>query len=111
MIIDHSPLNTEKAAEGLRMAVGQTMADNQVTVLLLDAGVWAGISLRPAMVKGGDLKKHIDTIVMLKHEVWAEAESLGQFGLSPEQVMSGVKVVSRRQVEQALADAEAVIRF
>ena len=111
VIIDHSPLNTDKASEGLRMAVGQTMADNQITVLLLDAGVWAGTSLKPAMVKGGELKKHIDTLLLLKHQVWAEAESLGQFSIAPEQVLPGVKVASRRQVEQELADAEAVIRF
>lgn len=111
MIIDHSPLNTEKAAEGLRMAVGQTMADNHVVVLLLDAGAWAALPLKPVVVKGGELKKPIETIIMLKHEVWVEEESLAQFGISPDRVVPGIKVVTRRQVEQELADAGAVIRF
>ena len=111
IIIDHSPLNTEKASEGLRMAVGQTMADNQITVLLLDAGVWASAPMRPAAVKGGELKKHIDTLILLKHQVWAEEESLRQFGISRDQLLPGVEVVPRRQVEEELAAAEAVIRF
>ncbi len=111
IIIDHSPLNTEKASEGLRMAVGQTMADNLVTVLLLDAGAWASVLLRPAVVKGGELKKHIDTLVILKHRVWVEEESLQRYGISREQVLPGIEVVPRRQVQDELTTAEAVIRF
>lgn len=111
IIIDHSPLNTEKASEGLRMAVGQTMADNEVTVLLLDAGVWASVPLRPAVVKGGELKKHIDTLVLLKHRVWVEEESLQRYGISREQVLPGIEVVPRRQIEEELALSKAVIKF
>ena len=111
VIIDHSPLNTEKASEGLRMAVGQTMAENQVTVLLLDAGAWAGTFQRPDAVKGGDLKKPIDTLVLLKHRVWVEEESLQEYGISRERVLPGVAVVSRKQVEDELAASDAVIRF
>ncbi|MDP2727747.1 MAG: DsrE family protein [Dehalococcoidia bacterium] len=111
IIIDHSPLNTEKVSEGLRMAVGQTLAENQVTIILLDAGVWASTPLRPATVKGGELKKHIDTIILLKHRVWVEEESLQRYGIGREQVLAGIEVVSRRQVEEELAASEAVIRF
>lgn len=111
MIIDHSPLNTTRASEGLRMALGQTLADNQVRVLLLDAGAWAAIPLKPAVVNGGELKKHIDTIIMLKHEVWVEEESLEQLGIDRTQVLPGIRLASRRQVEQELADTEVVIRF
>ncbi|MDP2663152.1 MAG: DsrE family protein [Dehalococcoidia bacterium] len=111
VIIDHSPLNTTRASEGLRMALGQTLADNQVRVLLLDAGAWAAIPLKPAAVSGGDFKKPIDTIIMLKHEVWVEEESLQELGIDRAQVLPGIKLASRRQVEQELAEAEAVIRF
>ncbi len=93
------------------MAVGQTLADNQVRVLLLDAGAWASIPLKPAAVNGGDFKKPIETIIMLKHEVWVEEESLDELGIDRAQVLPGIKVVSRRQVQQELADAEVVIRF
>lgn len=111
VIIDRSPLNTEKVSEGLRMAVGQTMADNQVTVILLDAGAWASVALRPALVKAGELKKHIDTLVLLKHRVWVEEESLQQCGISRERLLPGIEVVPRKQVEEELAAVEAVIRF
>lgn len=111
VIVDHSPLNTEKASEGLRMAVGQTLAENQVTVMLLDGGAWASLALSPALVQGGELKKHIDTLVLLKHRVWVEEESLRRCGINSERVLPGIEVVPRRQAEAELRDSEAVIRF
>jgi sulfur relay (sulfurtransferase) DsrF/TusC family protein len=111
VIIDRSPLNTEKASEGLRMSVGQTLDQNQVTVLLLDAGAWAAVPMAPHLVQGGDLKKHIDTLILLKQRVWVEEESLAQQGISRERLLPGVEVVPRRQIEAELASSEAVIRF
>lgn len=93
------------------MALGQTLADNSVTVLLLDAAVWAAVPAHPELVGGGELKKHIDTIILLKHRVWVEEESLHKYGVTRDRMLPGIEAVSRQQVNEEIASSEAVIRY
>ncbi len=92
------------------MAVGQSMA-HRVTVVLVDAGVWLAGPMKPDLVGGEPAAKHLGMLTRLKQRVWAEAESLDRQGLDPGQLATGVEVVSRREVEQALATAEAVVVY
>lgn len=100
-----------KDAEALRQAVGLTLADNQVTVLLLDEAAFLATPVAPEVIEGGDIKKPIDTLLMLKGRVLVERESLARFGLLEEAVVPGVRVVDQAQVAQEITQADAVIVF
>lgn len=110
-MVRRSPFNSVKAAEALRQAVGLTLADNQVTALLLDEAAFLSLPVAPEVIGGGDIKKPIDTLVMLKGRVLVERESLARFGLAEEAVVKGVEVIDRGQVAPEISAAEAVIIF
>ncbi len=110
MLLRRPPLSTQKGAEGLRMAVGQSMS-HRVTVVLTDAGVWLANPMRPELVGGEPAGKHLGMLIRLKQRVWVEAESLAQRGLDPGRLVAGVEVVSCREIEQTLVMADAVVVY
>ncbi len=110
VLLRRPPLSTAKGAEGLRMAVGQSMA-HRVTVVLVDAGVWLAGPMKPELVGGEPAGKHLGMLIRLKQRVWAEAESLERQGLDRGQLAAGVEVVSRREIEHTLVTADAVVVY
>ena len=100
-----------KDAEALRQAVGLTLVDNLVTALLLDEAAFLALPVAPEVIGGGDIKKPIDTLVMLKGRVLVERESLARFGLAETGVVQGVQIIDQAQVTEEISAAEAVIVF
>ncbi len=100
-----------KDAEALRQAVGLTLADNLVTALLLDEAAFLALPVAPETIGGGDIKKPIDTLVMLKGRVLVERDSLARFGLAESSVATGVQVIDQAQATEEINTAEAVIVF
>ncbi len=110
MLLRRPPLGNLKGAEGLRMAVGQSMT-HRVTVVLTDAGVWLATPMKPELVGGEPAGKHLGMLIRLKQRVWAEAESLERQGLDQGQLLAGVEMVSRREIDQRLLTADAVVVY
>lgn len=110
VLIRRPPLNGLKGAEGLRMAVGQALS-SRLTVVLADAGVWLGAPLRPELVAGEDLGKHLSMLLRLGQSVWVEAESLERHGLPEDRLRDGLRIVSAREIERELVAADAVVVF
>lgn len=108
ILVRRPPLGSQKGGEALRMAVGQSAA-NQVTVILVDAGVWLASPLKPDVLGGGEIGKWLDMLLDLDQKVWVEAESMERYGLRVEQIHAGVEVVTRQQVDQELLAGDAVI--
>ncbi len=46
VLLRESPLATVKTSESLRLALGQTLSDHQVTVLYLEDGAYGALNLR-----------------------------------------------------------------
>ena len=68
-------------AEKLRMSVGLTLEDdNNVTVLMIDDGVYASMGVDTEK-SGYVIDKHIDTVKMMKHKVVASQTSAEKRGL------------------------------
>ena len=111
MAIRRSPLNSVMASEGLRQAVGLTLAENQITVLLLDAAAWLATPLAPERLEKQEVKKHIDFLLQLHGQVKVEAESLTRYSIPLEKVRPDIAVVPRSQVVEEMTQAEAVILF
>ena len=109
IIIRRPPLGTVRASEALRVAVGQTLSDNDVTVTFTDDGVWAATPLKPEMIRGPELKKHIEALKMLGHHLMADEDSLRARGLPP--VMEGIEVKKRQELFEIITQADAVLVF
>lgn len=108
LVVRCTPLNSVKAAEALRHAVGLTLADNQVTVILLDKAAFLAL---PQVVKGGEIRKHLDALSVLKARTKVERESLEQGGIGEQDIMSGIEVISYRRVVSELTTAEVTYCF
>jgi sulfur relay (sulfurtransferase) DsrF/TusC family protein len=111
VLLRHSPLGSVKGSEGLRHSVGLTLANNEVTAVLMDQAVWLATPLAPELISGGEIKKHKDMLVLLKGRVLVERESLEEQEINPSRLMPGVEVVSHENVIATLTEAEAVIPF
>jgi sulfur relay (sulfurtransferase) DsrF/TusC family protein len=111
MLIRRSPLNSIKASEALRQSVGLTVADNDVAVILIDAAAWLSVPLSPETIGGGDIKKHLDTLPLLKARVMVEKQSLERYGIDPARVREEIEIIDRQDVVSEITEAQAVIPF
>ena len=109
MIIRRAPLGSDRAAEALRVALGQTLASNQVTALFIDDGVWSALPLRPELVRGPEFSKPIEFLLGTGHRLVADAESLAAREIHA--VRPGVDVKPRREVIDLITAAAAVIVY
>ncbi|MDO8670478.1 MAG: DsrE family protein [Dehalococcoidia bacterium] len=111
VVIRYSPLGSVRSAEALRMSVGLTLADNDITVLLVDDAAWLTTALSPERIGGGDIKKPIDTLHLLKAPIWVEKESLASRGIADDEVSAGVEIVSASAIARYIATAQATVVF
>jgi sulfur relay (sulfurtransferase) DsrF/TusC family protein len=109
VLIRRAPVGSDRAAEALRVALGQTLASNRVTVAFLDDGVWSARPLRPEVVQGADCAKPIGFLRELGHRLVADAESLAAREIQA--VLPGVDVKPRRELLDLLTAADAVIAY
>ena len=111
VILRNPPLNSVRNTEGLRHCVGLALADNHVTALLVDAAVWLATPMSPQLVGGGELKKPLDTLRMLKMAVKVERESLAAWGVDEDDLVGNVEMVSAAQVIDDITNADVVYTF
>ncbi len=109
VVVRRLPLGSVKAAESLRVALGQTLSANQVTVVFLDDGAWSATPLRPDLVGEADFEKPIDLLRELGHRLVVDSESLEDRGIVS--VLAGVEVRPRRNALDLLNTADAVIVY
>lgn len=110
VVVRHPPLNTVRAAEALRAAVGYTLAPQRVTVLLVGPGAYAAAAgLRPERVGQPEVAKHIATLKLLGHQIVVDQpshEALGAFPLHP-----AVEIRDRADVLKLLGESDVVVPY
>ena len=89
------------------MAVGQTLADNDVRLIFAEDCVYILQENNPSLIDGGDFQRSIETLRMLNRPMYAEAESLNERGVTP--TVKGVTTISRAEVARMLAESDVVI--
>jgi len=109
VLIRRLPMGTLKCSEALRVGVGLTLSDNQVTAIFIGDGVWSATGLKPQVIKGPEFKKHIETLKMLGHRLVVDEDSLRLRGIGG--VWDGVEVKPRPEILKILDEAEVVIPF
>lgn len=104
-------MNSALAAEALRQGVGLTLVNNEVVVLLLDAGAWLSVSLSPGVLGGEPIRKPLDTLLELEAYIKVERESLERFGIPQEEVVPNIEIISQAEAVAEMTIAEATIVF
>lgn len=103
------PVSSETAAEALRVAVGQTLASQRVTLCLIEDGVWVAGPLNPNVVGAPDIAKHLEAMIALGHRVVVEEEAARARGL--ERLAAGVEVKPRGECFDLLTRTDTVISY
>ena len=109
VIISKSPFNTLRNSEALRMSVGLTLADNAVQVVFVGDGVYTLLDNSPETIDSPELRKHIETLKMLKHQIIAEKESLDERGIN--NLAYEVEIKSREGIASLITESNAVIPY
>jgi predicted peroxiredoxin len=93
------------------MAVGLHLAENQVTVVLLDAAVWLSTRLRPDLIGADNLRRHLEMVLALGGSVVVEQESLQAQHIREDRLVGGVTVLPATAIAGLAADADAAFSF
>lgn len=94
-------------SEKLRMAVGLTLEDdNQVTVALMDDGVWAATKIDPDLA-GFETEKHIKTLTLMRHKVAVSMTAAKARGVDIEK--EGLSPISGSGLIELFENADVVI--
>ena len=109
VVVRKSPFNTCRNSEALRMTVGLTLADNAITVIFREDGVYTLLPTQPSHIGSLGFDKHLETLQLLNVRVVAERESLEERKLSA--LKWDVERLARTEFARLLADAEAIICY
>ena len=109
IIIWATPFNTVVFPEALRMAIGQTVHDNRVSVLLMGDGVWNALNLAPHMIGRPDIHESMELFSACGVRVFADALSLKEREIAEHG--SHVEKIGRAAAYHLITDADVVMNF
>lgn len=110
VVIRRDALGTARAVEGLRNAVGLTLADgNRVTAILLDDAALLAAGAEPERLGLAPAAKPVRTLLELGHAVWVERESLRERGDAAPVLPVAVK--GREEIWSFLARCDVVVTW
>lgn len=91
------------------MTVGLTLAENVITVIFRDDGVYTLLATQPSLIGSLEVDKHLETLQLLNVRFVAEQEALTERKLVD--LKWEVERLAREEVARLLADSEAVICY
>lgn len=108
VMVRSAPIGSVRASEALRSAVGTTMADDEVTLILAGDGVYCLLDNDPGLVDSLPIKKHLEALKVLGKTIIAEKESLDERGLEDiEGKVASIK--TRAEVARLLIESDHVV--
>ncbi|MEW6324367.1 MAG: DsrE family protein [Nitrospirota bacterium] len=107
ILVRRAPLAQSSTTEALRIALGMTLADHQVTVLYIDDGAGAAAELAPELAGGAPVAEALSLLGPCHVQELAEESSLKQARVRG--VRSGVKIVDRAEALSVINGAELLI--
>lgn len=109
ILLRHTPLNHIKNLEAFRLGLGLTLGHNEVTVAMLDEGVFNAVPFRPEVVDRPEVSDFVNFYEAVGVRQLAEREALERYGIT--QLRDDVQAVDRKEVLDALRSADVVIPF
>jgi sulfur relay (sulfurtransferase) DsrF/TusC family protein len=109
LILRHTPLNHIQNLEAFRIGLGLTLSNNEVTVAMVDEGVFNAVEMRPELVDRPSVESFLGFYEDVGVRQLADREAVERYGLST--LRKGVAVVDRKEIVDAVRLAHVVIPF
>jgi sulfur relay (sulfurtransferase) DsrF/TusC family protein len=106
VIIRHAPFRTIRNKESLRMCVGATLKDNEVTVIFLGPGVVSAGTIQADMIGAPDLEPEFEAFSMMRIRCLADRGAIKKYNTD---LRDGIETVDKKQIARILADSDVVI--
>lgn len=108
VIIRYAPFRTIRNKESLRMCVGATLKDNEVTVIFLGPGVVSAGKIQPDMIGAPDLEPEFETFSMMKIRCLAERDAINKYNAD---LRDDIETVDKNEIARILAESDVVISW
>lgn len=109
VVLRQVPVSSLRNAEALRMSVGLTLAENDVTIVFVGNGVYTLLPIEPERLGAPEVDKHMETLGALGCRIVAEAEALEERGIK--ELAWSAERLPRAEVARLLEEAGAVITY
>jgi sulfur relay (sulfurtransferase) DsrF/TusC family protein len=107
VLVRRPPLARSATTEALRVAVGMTLGDHEVTVLYIDEGAGAAAELQPALAGGADIGEALSLFGPCHVREAVESASLEEARVA--KVRQGVERVNRSAALSLIGDADILL--
>ncbi len=113
IVISQAAFSGASFKEAIDLALVTAAFDQKITLIFVDEGIFNLIANQNA-TPIADIT-HTDILNGLEYydidEIWVEKESLQQAGVSPEQLIASVSLVSRQDILSANRSAHHLVNF
>jgi sulfur relay (sulfurtransferase) DsrF/TusC family protein len=109
LILRHTPLNHIKNLEAVRIGLGLTLSNNEVTVAMVDQGVFNAVDMRPELVDRPSVESFLGFYDDVGVRQLADREAVERYGLT--KLRAGVTAVDLKEIVGAIRQAHVVIPF
>lgn len=109
VMIRHAPITTVRTGEALRMALGLTLSDHQVTVLYLEEGAYGALELRPEIIAQPGIRQSIELFEGMKIRQMVEQSTMEAWALPL--LRKEVEPIDRQGALDLIQNADVLISF
>jgi sulfur relay (sulfurtransferase) DsrF/TusC family protein len=109
LVLRRTPLNHIKNLEAFRLGLGLTLSNLEVTVAMVDEGVFNAIEMKPEIVDRPGVDAFLTYYEDVGIRLLAEREALERHGVTA--LRKGVEAVDRKAIVETIRHADVVIPF
>jgi len=109
VMIRRAPLTTVLTGEALRMSLGLTLSDHQVTVMYVEDGAYGALDLKPEQIGQPGIKQSLDLFEGMRVRQCVEQEALEPWVVPL--LRKDVEMVNRQGVIDLIQEADVVFSF
>ena len=108
-VIRTTPFNTVALSEAFRMAVGITVYDNKISILLIDDGVWNAMKLSSHFIGRPDVYESLELFSACGVSIYADETSLRDREISGHE--NHIKKISRVEAFKLISGSDFIMSF
>jgi sulfur relay (sulfurtransferase) DsrF/TusC family protein len=109
VVVRRAPLNTVLTGEVLRMALGLTLSDHQVTVLYAEEGGYGALDLKPEQIAQPSIKQSLDLFSGMKVRQIVERDNLEDWAVPL--LRKDVEPLDRQSALDLIRKADVVLSY
>ena len=108
VVVSESPMNSVRAAEGIRVALGLITYIDEIGVLFTGDGVWTFNGLKPEAGSAmANSLEQIGTLLEMEQKVFVDKESCEERAIQPQ--IEGVEVISTNDARKAVRNSKHIV--